>query len=64
LNHIEEFNLIVKALNSTKKTIEQDLVGSPTAINQLSQAKEEMIKALSYASSVDHHLIIDTMFDE
>ncbi len=61
-NH--EFQLINKALLSTKKSLE-DTVGSDShAVLQIGQAKEDMIRALSYVTSIDHQLIIETMFDQ
>lgn len=60
----QEFHLINKALLSTKKSLE-DVTGSESeAVLQIGQAKEDMIRALSHITSIDHQLIFETMFDQ
>lgn len=60
----QEFHLINKALLSTKKSLE-DVMGSESdAVLQIGQAKEDMIRALSHITSIDHQLIFETMFDQ
>jgi hypothetical protein len=59
-----QFELIAKALQSTRKSLEEHTDYHSNAIVELGQAKEEMIKALSYATSIDHQLIIGTLFDQ
>ncbi len=34
------------------------------AVLQIGQAKEDMIRALSHVTSIDHQLIFETMFDQ
>ncbi|PMC39367.1 hypothetical protein CJ195_05425 [Bacillus sp. UMB0899] len=61
-NH--DFHLINKALTSTKKSLETEMGSESEAVIQIGQAKEEMIRALSHVTSIDHQLIFETMFDQ
>jgi hypothetical protein len=58
----QEFELISKALFSTEKSLENQVSDHSDAILQLGQAKEDMIRALSIATSIDHQLIIESLF--
>lgn len=60
----QEFHLINKALISTKKSLEVEMGTNAPAVLQIGQAKEELIKSLSYVTSIDHQLIFETMFDQ
>ncbi|WP_175639671.1 hypothetical protein [Metabacillus schmidteae] len=61
-NH--DFHLINKALTSTKKSLETEMGSESEAVIQIGQAKEDMIRALSHVTSIDHQLIFETMFDQ
>ncbi|QGQ46637.1 hypothetical protein [Metabacillus sediminilitoris] len=60
----QQFQLISKALSSTKQSLVEQIGYESSAVLQIGQAKEDMIKALAHASSIDHQLIVDTLFDE
>ncbi|MGQ4664314.1 hypothetical protein ACUIJN_00605 [Metabacillus halosaccharovorans] len=60
----QNFHLINKALLSTKKSLENEIGYDSHAVMQIGQAKEDMIRALSHVTSIDHQLIFETMFDE
>jgi len=60
----QEFELISKALFSTEKSLENQVSDYSDAILQLGQAKEDMMRALSVATSIDHQLIIESLFDK
>jgi len=59
----QQFQLISKAINSTQKSLEEQIGLESPAVLQLNQAKEELKRALAHASSIDHQIIIDTLFD-
>jgi len=60
----QEFHLINKALLSTKKSLEDATGSESEAVLQIGQAKEDMIRALSHITSIDHQLIFETMLDQ
>ncbi|PGT87405.1 hypothetical protein [Bacillus sp. AFS040349] len=60
----QEFELISKALTSTEKSLENQVSDHSDVIFQLGQAKEDMIRALSIATSIDHQIIIESLFDK
>lgn len=55
--------MIAKALDSTKKSLETQVNFDDPAIQQVDKAKAEMIESLAHATSIDHQLIIETMFN-
>lgn len=59
----QQFQLISKAINSTQKSLEEQIGIKSPAVLQLNQAKEELKRALAHASSIDHQIIIDTLFN-
>jgi hypothetical protein len=60
----QQFQLISRALISTQKSLEeQNGIESP-AFLQISHAREDLKKALAHATSIDHQLITDTLFDQ
>ncbi|MBO1513802.1 MULTISPECIES: hypothetical protein [Metabacillus] len=60
----QQFQLISKALSSTQKSLEEQIGLESPAVLQIGNAREDMIKALSHATSIDHQLIIETLFDK
>ena len=60
----QDFHLINKALISTRKSLESEMGSDSQAVLQIGQAKEDMIRALSHVTSIDHQLIIETLFDQ
>lgn len=60
----QQFQLISKALTSTQKSLEEQIGMDSPALLQMGNAREDMIKALSHATAIDHRLIIDTLYDE
>jgi hypothetical protein len=60
----QQFQLISKALNSTQKSLEEQIGIESLALHEIGTAKEDMIKALAHATSIDHQIIIDTLFDK
>lgn len=60
----QQFQLISKALTSTQKSLEEQIGMDSPIILQIGNAREDMIKALSHATAIDHRLIIDTFFDK
>lgn len=59
----QQFELIAKALESTQKSLETQVNVDDPAILQVAKAKAEMIESLAHATSIDHQLIIETMFN-
>ncbi|MBM7602052.1 hypothetical protein JOC75_000022 [Metabacillus crassostreae] len=59
----DQFEMIAKALDSTKKSLETQVNFDDPAIQQVDKAKEAMIESLAHATSIDHQLIIETMFN-
>ena len=60
----QQFQLISKALLSTQKSLEEQIgLESPAAL-QMSHAREDLKRALAHATSIDHQLITDTLFDK
>ncbi|KKI88734.1 hypothetical protein WQ54_29945 [Bacillus sp. SA1-12] len=60
----QQFQLISKALHSTQKSLEEQIGIDSPAVLQLGTAREDMMKALAHATSIDHQLIIETLFDK
>jgi hypothetical protein len=60
----QQFQLISKALSSTQKSLEEQIGIESPAVLQIGNARDDMIKALSHATSIDHQLIIETLFDK
>jgi hypothetical protein len=60
----QQFQLISKALSSTQKSLEEQIGVESPAVLQIGNARDDMIKALSHATSIDHQLIIETLFDK
>ena len=59
----QQFQLISKAISSTQKSLEEQTGFESPAVLQLYQAKEDLKKAIAHASSIEHQIIIDTLFD-
>lgn len=60
----QQFQLISKALISTQKSLEEQIgIESPAAL-QISHAREDLKRALAHATSIDHQLITDILFDQ
>lgn len=60
----QQFQLISKALTATQKSLEEQGEIDTHAYLQIGQAREDMLRALSLATSIDHHLVIDTLYDQ
>ncbi|WP_226666800.1 hypothetical protein [Metabacillus litoralis] len=59
----DQFKLIAKALDSTQKALEEKVDFDDPSILQVTQAKADMIESLSYTTSIDHRLIIETLYN-
>ncbi|MDQ0228811.1 hypothetical protein [Metabacillus malikii] len=60
----QQFRLISKALSSTQKSLEEQEGHTSPAVLQISQAREEMIKALTHATEIEHQSIIETLLEQ
>ncbi|MFC0271661.1 hypothetical protein ACFFIX_09350 [Metabacillus herbersteinensis] len=58
----DQFQLISKALHTTYQSLLDNGYES-NVVERIDMAKEDLIKALAHSSSVDHKLLIQSLFD-
>ncbi|AZB43288.1 hypothetical protein CEF21_13790 [Bacillus sp. FJAT-42376] len=58
----EDFQLITRALNRTYEQLSEQGAGQ-AGIQSIGTAREDLLQAMSHASSIERKLIVHTLYD-